>query len=116
MADLFEKTQISIKGIPCNLFLSISPAYTPGKDHTLSATITLAAVPEVLLAAVTEFDAMHIPDGSIEDYLDKQVALASAEALLDTDKLQERAAQTLRRLESLYMDYFGLPDRTISGV
>lgn len=108
MADLREKTQILVKGIPCNLFLSISPALTPGRGHTITCSITLAAVPEVLLAAGTEFDAMHIPEGSIEDHVDRQVAFASAEALLDTDKLQEQAGQTLRKLESLYANYFGL--------
>jgi hypothetical protein len=106
MANLFEKTQISIKGMSCNLFLSISPSFTPGKDHTCACSIALVDIPEIILVAVTEFDAMHIPDGSIKNELDRQAALASAGALLDTDKLQEKAARVLSRLESLYMDYF----------
>jgi len=43
--------------------------------------------------------------------LDEQVALASAEALLDTDALVSEAGVKLNRLSSVFADYFGLPVR-----
>lgn len=110
-----DRSIISINGIACELFVCISPAAREGEAHSLLASITMRDV-DLILEVVTQFDAMLIPDGSIEDELDRQVALASAEALLDVDKLREKAATKLRRLESLYMDVFGLPDRAISGV
>jgi hypothetical protein len=114
---IFETSQITIKGLSCKLFVSITPPLGNKQGHTISATISLLGLPEVLLASTMEFDAMLIPEGSIEDELDKQVALGSAEALLDIDSLQNKAGQVVNRLASLFADqYFGLPDRPISGV
>jgi len=110
-----DTSNLTINGIPCSLFVCISPSFQKGKAHSLLASITLRDV-DLILEVVTQYDAMLIPEGSIVDELDKQVALASAEALLDVDKLREKAADKLRRLESIYMDMFGLPDRPISGV
>lgn len=110
-----DTTSISINGIPCLLFVSISPSTRAGEAHSLLASISMRDV-DIILEVATQYDAMLVPEGSIQDELDKQVALASAEALLDVDKLREKAATKLRRLESIYMDVFGLPDRAISGV
>lgn len=105
-----DTTDISINNIPCSLFVCISPAIQEGKAHSILASISITNI-DIVLAVATEYDAMLIPDGSIEDELDRQVALASAEALLDVDNLRKVAATKLRRLESLYMGVFGLPER-----
>ena len=110
-----DTTSITINGIPCSLFVCISPAIREGEAHSILASISMRDV-DIVLAVATEYNAMLIPDGSIQDELDKQVALASAEALLDVDNLKATAGDKLRRLESLYMDIFGLPDRPIGGV
>jgi hypothetical protein len=110
-----DTSSLTINGIPCSLFVCISPAVREGEAHSLLASITLRDV-DLILEVATQYDAMLIPDGSIQDELDKQVALASAEALLDVDNLKARAGDKLRRLESLYMDVFGLPERPIVGV
>jgi hypothetical protein len=116
MTIISDSTSITINGIPCTLFVCISPSVRlHAEAHTILGSISISGV-DLLLEVVTQFDAMLIPDGSIEDELDRQVALASAEALLDVDKLQAKAADKLRRLESLYMDVFGLPERPIVGV
>jgi hypothetical protein len=116
MTIISDSTSITINGIPCTLFVCISPSLRLNAEaHTILGSISISGV-DLLLEVVTQFDAMLIPDGSIEDELDRQVALASAEALLDIDKLQVKAADKLRRLESLYMDVFGLPERPIVGV
>jgi hypothetical protein len=115
MTIISDSTSITINGIPCTLFVCISPSVKLNEAHTLLGSISISGV-DLLLEVVTQFDAMLIPDGSIEDELDRQVALASAEALLDVDNLKARAGDKLRRLESLYMGIFGLPDRPIGGV
>lgn len=114
---IFETSQIRVNGLTCNLSVAITPPLKDNKGHTVSATISLIGLPEVTLASALQFDAMLIPDGSIEDELDRQVALGSAEALLDIDGMRVKAGQVINRLASLFADqYFGLPDRTISGV
>lgn len=114
---IFETSQIRVNNLTCNLSVSITPPLGDKKGHTISATISLVGLPEVMLASAMQFDAMLIPDGSIEDELDRQVALGSAEALLDIDGMRVKAGQVINRLASLFADqYFGLPDRTISGV
>lgn len=114
---IFETSQISVNGLTCNLSVAITPPLGDKKGHTISATISFPGLPEVVLASALEFDAMLIPDGSIEDELDRQVALGSAEALLNLDGMRVKAGQVINRLASVFADqYFGLPDRTISGV
>ncbi len=115
MTIISDFTSITINGIPCTLFVCISPSVKLNDAHNILGSISISGV-DLLLEVVTQFDAMLIPDGSIQDELDKQVALASAEALLDVDNLKATAGDKLRRLESLYMDIFGLPDRPIGGV
>lgn len=109
-----DTTSITINGIPCSLFVCISPAVREGEAHSILASISLRDV-DIILEVATQYDAMLIPDGSIEDELDRQVALSSAEALLDVDRLQRKAADKLRRLESLYMGVFGLPERSTAN-
>lgn len=105
---IFETSQISVNGMTCNLNVSITPPLGENKGHTISATITFLGMPEVLLASAIEFDAMLIPEGSIQDELDKQVALGSAEALLNVDTLHIKAGQVINRLASVFAnEYFG---------
>jgi len=115
---ILETNTIQVNGLTCNLSVAITPpARKEHTGHTISAAISFPGLPEVTLASAIEFDAMLIPEGSIEDELDRQVALGSAEALLNIDSLQVKAGQVINRLASLFADkYFGLHDRTISGV
>lgn len=107
---IYETNQIQISGMSCNLCVSITPPLRENSGHTISATISFPGMADVLLASAMEFDAMLIPEGSIEDELDRQVALGSAEALLDIDGLQIKAGQVINRMASLFADqYFGLP-------
>lgn len=114
---IYDTSPIKVNGLPCNLSVIIAPPLKNNAGHTISATISFPGLPEVIIASAMEFDAMLIPEGSIEDELDRQVALGSAEALLDIDGLRLKAGQVVNRLASLFADeYFGLPDRPIGGV
>lgn len=100
----------TIAGMPCKVSVTISPASEAGKASTIMANITLLNMPEVLLICEVELEAMLIPEGSIQDELDRQVALASAEALLDIDGLKAKAKNRIDKLAAIFADqYFGLP-------
>lgn len=99
MAYLSEEVLVTLAGVPCVRFLSISPSLDPKKDHTIIVSVTLAADRELVIESALQFDAMHIPDGSIEDDIDKMVALSSAEALLDVDGLLVKAAERIHRFK-----------------
>lgn len=117
MPNLFDTTIIPVNGLSCKLSVSIMEPFDKTKGHTLMASITIPHIPHVLLASVMLHDAMLIPDGSIVDELDKQVAFGSAEALLDVDALRAKASQTISQLAAVFADqYFGLPDRPMGGV
>lgn len=98
MPRISEEVGLIIAEVPCVRRLVIYPGLE-GQDHTIMASIHLAADRDVCLVADVQFDAMHIPDGSIEDELDKQVALGSAEALLDVDKLTQQASVQLNKIK-----------------
>jgi len=99
---LHETTAISIAGLPCTLSVYITSPIDPSKGHTLMAFINPLGVTQVQLASAIVYDGMLIPDGSIEDELDKQVALGSAEALLDLDAVLKRAEGVVKQLTVLF--------------
>ena len=105
---LTETQDLSVKGLACELRVTISSLEADECD--ISASVWLKHT-DVLLKSAFQFRAMYIPDDSLVDHLDEQVALASAEALLDRDALVSEAGVKLNRLSSVFADYFGLADR-----
>ena len=108
---LTDTLDITINGMPCLLCIYIHETDNPDTTpRNLSASVRLKGV-EVFLASRYLFKEMLVPEDSILDNIDKQVALASAEALLDTDGLVDEAKTKLNLLCSVFADYFGLADR-----
>lgn len=106
---------ISINGIRCKLFICINNIRHASDTCSISASVSLADF-DLMLVTRFQGEGMLIPQGSIVDDLDRQVALGSAEALLDTDGMVEEARTRINQLATLFANYLGLPDRPIGGV
>lgn len=105
--------QLNINGLRCSLFICI---HSHGPDAcSISASISLADL-DLPIVNKWQGEAMLIPEGSIVDDLDRQVALGSAEALLDVDALVYQAGTRINQLSNLFANYLGLPDRPMGGV
>ena len=109
-----DLSTISINGIRCKLFVCIN-GNREADTCSISASVSLADF-DLMLVTKWQGDAMLIPEGSIVDELDRQVALGSAEALLDTDNMVEEARTRINQLANLFANYLGVPDRPIGGV
>lgn len=101
MPYLYEEVLVNLSGIPCVRALSISPGLDPKKGHTIIATVVAAADRKLVFESTSQFDAMLIPEESIQDDIDKQIALGSAEALLDVDGLLVKAADKINRYKKI---------------
>lgn len=101
---LTDTQEVLIKGLPCELRVTISGE---GEEGDISASVWLNNTDTILSTDIL-FRAMYIPDGSLSDDIDKQAALASAEALLDIDKLRRDAGIKLNKLSAVFVNYFGL--------
>jgi hypothetical protein len=93
---LTDTKQLLLLNIPCELNLVISG----NNVCDLRAEVVIKDL-DIPLAETVQSRAMVIPAGSIKDELDRQVALGSAEALLDTDALITDAAFRLQELVNL---------------
>jgi hypothetical protein len=88
---------LTIQGIPCKLVLFIYGT----TECSISASVAVSSV-DITLAVAYQDKAMLIPRNSINDELDRQVALGSAEALLDVDGLIVQARDKLTQLSNLF--------------
>lgn len=100
-------TEEVICGIPCRVWLNISQLYPNGKPHDVFCSITIQGTGIMLVNAI-EYEAMLIRPEDMQEPVDIEIALSSAEYIVNLDSLRKEAYNKLRKLENIYAEMFGV--------
>lgn len=96
-----------ICGIPCKVWLNVSQLEPSDKPHDIYCSISIPEA-DILLATAFEKEAILLRPEDVQERLDIEIALSSAEHLINLDSLRKQAYNKLRKLENLYADMFGV--------
>jgi hypothetical protein len=96
-----------ICGIPCKVWLNISQLEPSDKPHDIYCSISLPQA-DILLATAFEREAMLIRPEDMQESVDVEIALSSAEHMINLDSLRKQAYNKLRKLENIYAEMFGV--------
>lgn len=98
---LSSTTSEIIAGVPCEVWVSIFAAREPDRPRDVACTITVKGI-SLTLAYKLKTAEMLIREDDILEPIDREIALSSAEYIVELDSLRQEAYNKLRTLESYF--------------
>lgn len=98
---LSSTTSEIIAGIPCEVWVSIFANSDQSKPQNVACTISVKGM-SLTLAYKLKLAEMLIREEDIIEPIDREIALSSAEYIVELDSLRQEAYNKLRVLESYF--------------